>query len=46
VNVLLPSIVDVSWPAATDNVGVTGYTVFDGAGQVAQTTGTQPGSPG
>jgi len=39
--VLLPSIVDVSWPAASDNVGVTGYTLFDGAGQVAQTTGTQ-----
>ena len=41
VNVLLPSIVDVSWPAASDNVGVTGYTVFDGTNQVAQTTGTQ-----
>jgi hypothetical protein len=41
VNVLLPSIVDVSWPAATDNVGITGYTLFDGANQVAQTTGTQ-----
>jgi chitodextrinase len=41
VNVLLPSIVDVSWPASTDNVGVTGYTLFDGANQVAQTTGTQ-----
>jgi len=41
VNVLLPSIVDVSWPAATDNVGVTEYTLFDGAAQVARTTGAQ-----
>ena len=41
VNVLLPSMVDVSWPAANDNVGVTEYALFDGADQVARTTGTQ-----
>jgi hypothetical protein len=39
-NVLLPSIVDLTWPAATDNVGVTGYTVLDGTTPVARTTGT------
>ena len=51
VNVLLPSVVDVSWPAGTDNVGVTGYLVYDGTVQVAQTmdthtrlTGLSPGS--
>jgi hypothetical protein len=29
----------LTWPAATDNVGVTGYTVLDGTTPVAQTTG-------
>jgi len=51
VHVLLPSIVDVDWPAGTDNVGVTGYTLLDGTTPVAQTvapharlTGLTPGS--
>jgi chitodextrinase len=33
------STVQLSWPAATDNVGVTGYRVYRGATQIAQTTG-------
>ena len=34
------SSVSLAWTAATDNVGVTGYTVFSGSTQVATTTGT------
>jgi chitodextrinase len=32
--------VDLSWKASTDNVGVTGYQVFQGATRVATVTGT------
>jgi chitodextrinase len=45
-----PTIADVTWPASTDAVGVTGYTVFmDGravsasGGLSARVTGLQPG---
>ncbi|MFJ1754716.1 NPCBM/NEW2 domain-containing protein [Kitasatospora sp. NPDC088134] len=34
------STADLSWSAATDNVGVTGYTVYRDGVQVATTTGT------
>ena len=37
VHVLLPGVIDVSWPAATDNVGVTGYALYDGTSRVALT---------
>jgi chitodextrinase len=33
------STVQLSWPAASDNVGVTGYRVYRGATQIAQITG-------
>ncbi len=32
--------VDVSWTAATDNVGVTAYQIFDGTTLIASSTGT------
>jgi chitodextrinase len=38
--VQLPTLVDLSWPAATDNVGITGYSVYDGTTRVAFTTAT------
>jgi chitodextrinase len=40
VDVLLPSLVNVSWPASTDNVGVAGYAVYDGTTRVALTEST------
>ncbi|MDQ1569870.1 MAG: hypothetical protein QOF79_544 [Actinomycetota bacterium] len=38
--VQLPSLLDLSWPASTDNVGVTGYAVYDGSTRVALTAST------
>ncbi|WP_042160247.1 lytic polysaccharide monooxygenase [Paenibacillus gorillae] len=32
--------VSLSWGAATDNVGVTGYRIFNGANQIAQVSGS------
>ncbi len=34
------STISLSWNASTDNVGVTGYRVYNGSTQVATTTGT------
>jgi chitodextrinase len=39
-NVQLPSLLNLSWPASTDNVGVSGYAVYDGTTRVALTTST------
>ncbi|MDX6355730.1 MAG: hypothetical protein QOF98_2633, partial [Streptomyces sp.] len=36
----LPTVADVSWPAATDNVGVTNYAVYQGGTQIAVTNKT------
>ncbi|MFI6098090.1 discoidin domain-containing protein [Lentzea sp. NPDC051213] len=36
-NVLLPSTLDLSWPAATDNAGIAGYTVTQDGRQIATT---------
>ncbi|WP_200949531.1 discoidin domain-containing protein [Leifsonia sp. Root227] len=38
--VQLPSLLDLSWPAATDNVAVSGYAVYDGTNRVALTAST------
>lgn len=38
--VQLPSLLDLSWPASTDNVGVSGYAVYDGTTRIALTTST------
>jgi chitodextrinase len=38
--VQLPSLLNLSWPASTDNVGVSGYAVYDGTTRVALTTST------
>jgi chitodextrinase len=40
VHELLPGVIEVSWPAATDNVGVTGYALYDGTSRVALTADT------
>jgi chitodextrinase len=40
VDALLPSLVNISWPASTDNVGVSGYAVYDGTTRVALTEST------
>src|SRR5580704_9943228 len=34
------SAINLSWTASTDNVGVTGYTVFRNGGQIATTSAT------
>jgi chitodextrinase len=39
-SVQLPSLLDVSWPASSDNVAVSGYAVYDGTARVALTTAT------
>ncbi|MDT7726329.1 MAG: hypothetical protein QOI21_2905 [Actinomycetota bacterium] len=39
-NVLLPSMLDLSWPAATDNAGIAGYTVTQDGKQIALTAKT------
>ncbi|GAA1279805.1 hypothetical protein Psi02_78480 [Planotetraspora silvatica] len=36
-NVLLPSTLDLSWPAATDDTGIAGYTVTQDGKQIALT---------
>jgi hypothetical protein len=38
--VQLPTLLDLSWPASTDNVGVSGYAVYDGTTRVALTAST------
>jgi chitodextrinase len=38
--VQLPTLVDLNWAASTDDTGVSGYAVYDGATQVTLTTGT------
>ncbi|MCU1476355.1 MAG: hypothetical protein JWQ64_1048 [Subtercola sp.] len=40
VTVQLPSLLDLTWPASTDDVGVSGYAVYDGSAQVALTSAT------
>nr|WP_206305610.1 discoidin domain-containing protein [Actinacidiphila soli] len=37
---LLPGVADVSWPAATDNVGVTSYDVYQDGTRIANTDKT------
>ncbi|WP_246144860.1 discoidin domain-containing protein [Actinacidiphila oryziradicis] len=37
---LLPSVADVSWPAATDNVGVTNYDVYQDGKRIVTTNKT------
>ncbi|MFJ6572339.1 discoidin domain-containing protein [Streptomyces sp. NPDC091292] len=37
---LLPSLVDLSWPAATDDTGVTGYAVYQDGRRIGLTTAT------
>jgi chitodextrinase len=39
-DVQLPSLLELSWPASTDNVGVSGYAVYDGSTRVALTAST------
>ncbi|MFD9739849.1 discoidin domain-containing protein [Umezawaea sp. NPDC059074] len=39
-NVLLPTLLDLSWPKATDNNGVAGYTVTQNGQQIALTAQT------
>ncbi|ERK73500.1 discoidin domain-containing protein [Leifsonia aquatica] len=39
-SVQLPTLLDLSWPASTDDTGVTGYAVYDGTTQIALTTAT------
>jgi chitodextrinase len=39
-NVLLPTALDLSWPTATDNTGIAGYTVTQNGQQVALTAQT------
>ncbi|MFB6720886.1 discoidin domain-containing protein [Kribbella sp. NPDC056345] len=41
VNVLLPTTLDLSWPAGTDNVGVTSYVVYQDGRRIATTPYTQ-----
>jgi hypothetical protein len=38
--VLVPTVLDLSWPASTDDTAVTGYAVYDGDTQVALTADT------
>jgi chitodextrinase len=38
--VQLPTLLDLSWPASTDDTGVTGYAVYDGTTRVALTSAT------
>ena len=40
VKALLPSLVDVSWPAATDDTGVTSYVVYQDGKRIAVTDAT------
>jgi hypothetical protein len=40
-NILLPTTIDLSWPAGTDNVGVTSYAVYQDGQRIATTPLTQ-----
>ncbi|GAA1627414.1 hypothetical protein GCM10009744_14010 [Kribbella alba] len=40
-NILLPTTIDLSWPAGTDNVGVTSYVVYQDGQRIATTPLTQ-----